>query len=627
MSEIKILSETLANQIAAGEVVERPASVVKELVENAIDAGSTKIKVEIEEAGLQKIVITDNGNGIAFDDVERAFERHATSKIYTTDELFRIRTLGFRGEALPSIASVSELTIETAEKDQAGKHLYLRGGEIIDNTSAQSRRGTTIKVEQLFFNTPARLKHIRSLRTEVAHITNYMNRFALSNPHISFEFFNDGNSITKTVGNGDIRQAIASVYGVNIARKMRKVEAEDFDFKITGYTSLPEVTRSNNSYITLIVNGRYIHNYHLNRSVIDGYATTLMVGRYPITVLDIEMDPLLLDVNVHPTKQQVRISNETELGKLIKETIHERMHKEVRIPGSDNQTKPSQAKIKTEKLEQMNFDFQSRKKPGDYSFPTSEQAPPDRRQDTGHFGPEKKRENLVNESDGSNLTHDLREDDSALKLAETAERKNFNEEADDYFPELEYIGQMHGTYLLTQNEDGLYIIDQHAAQERIKYEYYKKLLADSGTAMQDLLVPIVLEYPSDEVMTITDNLEKLADAGVSLEPFGQNSFIVREHPTWIIEGQEQDTIEEMIDFFLERKDLSIGLFREATAIMMSCKRSIKANHRISDKEAIALIEQLPEAENPYNCPHGRPTLVKMTTRDLEKMFKRIQDSH
>lgn len=627
MSEIKVLPETLANQIAAGEVVERPASVVKELVENAIDAGSTQIKVEIEEAGLQKIIITDNGTGISNEDVERAFERHATSKIYTTDELFRIRTLGFRGEALPSIASVSELTIETAEKDKAGKHLYLEGGKIIENTSAQSRRGTTIKVEQLFYNTPARLKHIRSLRTEISHITNYMNRFALSNPHISFEFINDGNSITKTVGNGDIRQAIASVYGVNIARKMRKIEAENFDFKISGYTSLPEVTRSNNSYITLIVNGRYIHNFHLNRAVIDGYASTLMIGRYPITVLNIEMDPLLLDVNVHPTKQQVRISNETELGQLIKETIHKQMHKEVRIPGSNNNTQAFQAPTRNEKSEQMNFEFQSRKEPRDFSFPNSQQAPPESRQDTSHFGTGEREEDVVNEPQMSTLTHEIREDDSALELAETADRKSYNEETTEYFPELEYIGQMHGTYLLTQNEDGLYIIDQHAAQERIKYEYYKELLADAGTSMQDLLVPLVLEYPSDEVMIITDNLEKLADAGVKLEPFGQNSFIVREHPTWIIEGQEQDTIEEMVDFFLEKKNLSIGLFREATAIMMSCKRSIKANHRLSDQEAIALIEQLPQAENPYNCPHGRPTLVKMTTRDLEKMFKRIQDSH
>ena len=225
------------------------------------------------------------------------------------------------------------------------------------------------------------------------------------------------------------------------------------------------------------------------------------------------------------------------------------------------------------------------------------------------------------------LTHEIEKDESALEIAEMANRKNYNKEAEQQFPELEYIGQLHGTYLLTQNEEGLYFIDQHAAQERIKYEYYKALLAENADAMQELLVPIVLEYPSDEVMIISENLEVLADAGVSLESFGQNSFIVREHPTWILPGQEQSTIEEMIDFFLERKNLTVGMFREATAIMMSCKRSIKANHRLSDAEAIALIEQLPSCENPYNCPHGRPVLVKLTTRDLEKMFKRIQDSH
>ena len=639
MSEIKILSETLANQIAAGEVVERPASVIKELVENAIDAESTKIKVEIEEAGLLKIVVTDDGNGIASEDVERAFERHATSKIYTTDELFRIRTLGFRGEALPSIASVSELTIETAEDKKTGKHVYLKGGEIVENTSAQSRRGTTIKVEQLFYNTPARLKHIRSLRTEVSHIINHMNRFALSNPDISFEFINDGNQIMKTVGNGDIRQAIASVYGVNIARKMRKIETENFDFKVTGYTSLPEVTRASNSYITLIVNGRYIHNYSLNRAVIEGYGSTLMIGRHPIAVMNIEMDPLLLDVNVHPTKQQIRISNEKELGQLIKEAIYKRMHQEVRIPGSSNKENVPLPKAPEEKSEQLNFEFQTQNKPSTFSFPDKQKPKKQPEQAQSHFGtgarekknwqPEAEPENRdrVNEAEVSILTHQASMEDSALELAKTAERKNYNEEKMARFPELEYIGQLHGTYLLTQNEEGLFIIDQHAAQERIKYEYYKKLLADTGSSMQDLLVPIVLEYPSDEVMVITDNLEKLADAGVKLEPFGQNSFIVREHPTWIIPGQEQETIEEMIDFFLEKKDLSIGMFREATAIMMSCKRSIKANHHLSDEEAISLIEQLPQAENPYNCPHGRPILVKMTTRDLEKMFKRIQDSH
>lgn len=621
MSNIQILSERLANQIAAGEVVERPASVVKELLENAIDADSTKIKVEIEEAGLKKIVVTDNGAGIASDEVENAFERHATSKLYTPDELFRIRTLGFRGEALPSMASVSKIMINTAEEGKPGKHLKIEGGEVIENKSAPSRRGTIIKIEELFYNTPARLKHIRSLRTEVFHITNYINRFTLANPSISFEFYNDGNLVLKSVGNGDLRQAIASVYGVKVARKMREIEVEDFNFKVSGYSSLPELTRSNNSYITLIVNGRFIRNYHLNHAVINGYGSTLMIGRYPISVINIEMDPLLLDVNVHPTKQEVRISEERELGELIKEAIHQTMYQEVRIP--DSTTIPLNKKRGyEEELEQQKLNYRKKDR---NKF----------KQEEYHFDSKKKTDRSLtkqySETENEDLSflkgNHLREDFSALELAKTADKKNFNEEDDRSFPDLEYIGQMHGTYLLTQNEEGLFIIDQHAAQERIKYEYYKEELGNTSDDMQELLVPIVLEYPTDEVMIISDNLDKLASAGLVLEAFGQNSFIVRSHPTWILAGQEQSTIEEMIDFFLDKKDLSITLFREATAIMMSCKRSIKANHYLSDKEAIALMKELSEAENPYNCPHGRPTLVKITNRELEKMFKRIQDSH
>lgn len=621
MSKIQILSEKLANQIAAGEVVERPASVVKELIENSIDAGSTKIKIEIEEAGLNKIMITDNGRGIASDEVESAFERHATSKLYTADELFRIRTLGFRGEALPSVASVSELTIDTAEEGKAGKHLKIMGGDIVEHTSSSSRRGTTIKIEQLFYNTPARLKHIRSLRTELFHITNYINRFTLANPGISFEFYNDDNLILKSVGNGDLRQAIASVYGVNLARKMRMIEVEDFDFKVTGYSSLPELTRSNNSYITLIVNGRFIRNYQLSRAVIEGYGSTLMIGRFPIAVINIEMDPLLLDVNVHPTKQQVRISGENALAKIIKEAIHQTMYQEVRIPDSTIY-RQNESFIPKEELNQQKFNFQSDQKERNSidSYPKNHE----KITSSNHF---LQHGNNQGQSRWSNTSHELAEEISPLEIAKEAKKKDLNSKNDEVFPELEYIGQMHGTYLLTQNEEGLFIIDQHAAQERIKYEYYKKELAETSEDMQELLVPMVLEYPSDEVMIITDNLDKLAAAGVILESFGQNSFIVRSHPTWILPGQEQSTIEEMVDFFLDKKDLSIGLFREATAIMMSCKRSIKANHRLSDEEAIALIKELPEAENPYNCPHGRPTLIRITTRELEKMFKRIQDSH
>lgn len=333
------------------------------------------------------------------------------------------------------------------------------------------------------------------------------------------------------------------------------------------------------------------------------------------------MDPLLLDVNVHPTKQQIRISSEDELGELIKKALHDTMYQEVRIPGSYSEDiAPPPVQPRAEKPTQMNFEFQPAKEPQrSYDSARNWMPQTNRPQSDGTH---------VDESEAPPVpTHEMSDDESALRLAETAERKNYHEEATEQFPELDYIGQLHGTYLLTQNEDGLYFIDQHAAQERIKYEYYKALLSEEADAMQELLVPIVLEYPSDEVMVISENLETLADAGVSLESFGQNSFIVREHPTWILPGQEQSTIEEMIAFFLERKNLTVGLFREATAIMMSCKRSIKANHRLSDAEAVALIEQLPMCENPYNCPHGRPVLVKLTSYDLEKMFKRIQDRH
>lgn len=318
MAKIQIMSSVLANQIAAGEVIERPASVVKELVENSIDANSTQIDIHVEEAGLKLIQVTDNGEGIHSNEVEQAFERHATSKLISNEDLFRIRTLGFRGEALPSIASVSMVTIESAQEGQAGRHIKLEGGKLIEDKPASSRRGTSIKVEQLFFNTPARLKYVKTIKTELAHISDTINRLALAHPEISFRLFSDETTLLKTVGNGDIRQAIAGVYGVQTAKTMKKIEATSFDFKVYGYVSLPESTRASKSYMTIIVNGRHIKNYALAQAIVDGYSSKLMVGRYPLAVVNIEMDPLLLDVNVHPTKQQVRISNEKELGELVK---------------------------------------------------------------------------------------------------------------------------------------------------------------------------------------------------------------------------------------------------------------------------------------------------------------------
>ncbi|MFL2095662.1 DNA mismatch repair endonuclease MutL [Marinilactibacillus psychrotolerans] len=656
MAKIQIMSSVLANQIAAGEVIERPASVVKELVENSIDANSTQIDIHVEEAGLKLIQVTDNGEGIHSNEVEQAFERHATSKLISNEDLFRIRTLGFRGEALPSIASVSMVTIESAQEGQAGRHIKLEGGKLIEDKPASSRRGTSIKVEQLFFNTPARLKYVKTIKTELAHISDTINRLALAHPEISFRLFSDETTLLKTVGNGDIRQAIAGVYGVQTAKTMKKIEATSFDFKVYGYVSLPESTRASKSYMTIIVNGRHIKNYALAQAIVDGYSSKLMVGRYPLAVVNIEMDPLLLDVNVHPTKQQVRISNEKELGELVKKAVNDLMSVEQRIPNAmgniyssegHKKAKPTQTSFDWNKNDNRNgsdlsagFDDYKRDNQNNVNLQNQQIDDVNRQSESSMLSQEKRRSSLESEKfkeytntnqNNSNLLNEQNFEDNHTHINETplqTANKVMNEsKANQSFPILDYVGQMHGTYLFAQNEEGLFIIDQHAAQERIKYEYYRKEIEKDGTVQQNLLVPIVLEYPANDAITIRENLNKLETAGISLEEFGQNSFLIRSHPSWFKAGQEEEIVKEMIDFLLETNQISIAKFREATAIMMSCKRSIKANHFLTPNEARRLLEDLKYTENPYNCPHGRPVLVKMTNKDMEKMFKRIQDPH
>ncbi|GEQ33069.1 DNA mismatch repair endonuclease MutL [Marinilactibacillus psychrotolerans] len=656
MAKIQIMSSVLANQIAAGEVIERPASVVKELVENSIDANSTQIDIHVEEAGLKLIQVTDNGEGIHSNEVEQAFERHATSKLISNEDLFRIRTLGFRGEALPSIASVSMVTIESAQEGQAGRHIKLEGGKLIEDKPASSRRGTSIKVEQLFFNTPARLKYVKTIKTELAHISDTINRLALAHPEISFRLFSDETTLLKTVGNGDIRQAIAGVYGVQTAKTMKKIEATSFDFKVYGYVSLPESTRASKSYMTIIVNGRHIKNYALAQAIVDGYSSKLMVGRYPLAVVNIEMDPLLLDVNVHPTKQQVRISNEKELGELVKKAVNDLMSVEQRIPNAmgniyssegHKKAKPTQTSFDWNKNDNRNgsdlsagFDDYKRDNQNNVNLQNQQIDDVNRQSESSMLSQEKSRSSLESEKfkeytntnqNNSNLLNEQNFEDNHTHINETplqTANKVMNEsKANQSFPILDYVGQMHGTYLFAQNEEGLFIIDQHAAQERIKYEYYRKEIEKDGTVQQNLLVPIVLEYPANDAITIRENLNKLETAGISLEEFGQNSFLIRSHPSWFKAGQEEEIVKEMIDFLLETNQISIAKFREATAIMMSCKRSIKANHFLTPNEARRLLEDLKYTENPYNCPHGRPVLVKMTNKDMEKMFKRIQDPH
>lgn len=673
-NKILELSERLTNQIAAGEVVERPASVVKELIENAIDANSTKINIFLEEAGLKKIQVIDNGTGIDPEDAENAFKRHATSKIHNRDDLFRIRTLGFRGEALPSIASVAEITLESAAKDaDQGTYLYLKGGEVEENQPAALRQGTKITVENLFFNTPARLKYVKTLQTELAHIGDIVNRLALSHPNIAFYLVHEGNQMLLTSGNGDLKQTIAGIYGVQTAKKMREIQAEDLDFKISGYVSLPEVTRANRNYLSTIVNGRYIKNFALNKAIVNGYGSKLMVGRFPIAVIEIEMDPLLVDVNVHPTKQEVRLSKESELTSLLSKTINERLREENLIPNATDNLSFSRKVSEEEKTQQLAMDFEATKtseksnlaydkKSGDFYVNETADTPVENSvENPGDKSGKADDSQSVNfkNADNSVIPSQAEELESRNGLAKAVEKeqssqkeeaqktnadhpefdihqkenrqmmeKTVNEKpAKERFPQLDYFGQMHGTYLFAQSEDGLYIIDQHAAQERIKYEYFRQQIGEVSTDLQEMLVPIVLDFPNNDALFLKEQVELLQEVGIYLEEFGANSFIVRAHPTWYPQGQEQEIIHEMIDMLLTTGEVSVKKFREKTAIMMSCKRSIKANHYLNESQARVLLKDLAECENPFNCPHGRPVLIHFDNYDMERMFKRIQDPH
>ncbi|MHC0039572.1 DNA mismatch repair endonuclease MutL [Pseudoneobacillus sp. C159] len=612
MAKIFQLDDALANKIAAGEVVERPASVVKELVENAIDAGSTVIEIEIEEAGLSKIRIIDNGAGIEPDDVLTAFQRHATSKIKNESDLFRIRTLGFRGEALPSIASVSRLEIKTSTGNEAGTRLVIDGGKIESHEKASSRKGTDITVSDLFFNTPARLKYMKTIHTELGNITDVVNRIALSHPEIAFKLIHNDRKIFSSNGNGDVRQVLAAIYGMSIVKMMVPIGVESLDYNIIGYVSLPEVTRASRNYISTMINGRYIKNYALARAIQEGYHTLLPIGRYPIVYLNIEMDPILVDVNVHPSKMEVRISKEQELNEMIINAIKSCFKSKTLIPTGAPIIKPERPK--SEQTELL-LEEKPVRVEREYTSNSSISKEP--------ISFEVAETRLINEKleDIEDVTAEsinFQQKDNLVPV------EDFNVETiKERVPMLFPIGQMHGTYILAQNEKGLYIIDQHAAQERIKYEYFREKVGQVANELQDMLVPLTFEYPSNEYLKIMEHRQELETVGVFVEEFGPNSFIVRAHPQWFPKGIEKEIIEEMIEQVLEMKKADVKKLREEAAIMMSCKASIKANHHLRQDEMVALINDLRNSSDPFTCPHGRPIIIHYSTYEMEKMFKRV----
>ena len=612
--KIQQLPERLANKIAAGEVVERPASVVKELIENSIDANSTVIKIELKEAGLTQIKVTDNGDGISKEDCKRAFLRHATSKISFDTDLFHIHSLGFRGEALASIASVSKVTFKSSMGDEAGTKLYLEAGKIIEETKSDARKGTEITVDNLFFNTPARLKYLKSIHTELSHITDLIYRYALAHPQVRFEVIHNGKSIFQSPGSGNRLQVISGIYGMQVAKNMLAIQEETLDFKIDGFIAKPEITRSNRRFITLIVNGRYIKSPALSHAIIRAYDTLLPIHRYPIVVMSIQLDPILIDVNVHPTKLEIRFSKEKELIALIERMIRDVFKKQTLIPTIEEKPKNMQEKVKTE---QEKFTFSPLQEP-EINVPNNNQQIA-----TERIKEPKHEEQLVDDIPNEDLEQEaisFSEDELSENNNESEGYNNEQERVPPMYP----IGQLQGTYILAQNENGFYMVDQHAAQERIKYEFYKEQLAKPNeTEQQQLLFPLTFEFTTDEMTFIENNYDQLQQIGLFLEPFGNNTYAVRAFPGWFPKGQEEEIIRDLVEQIIQEGKINIGKLREEVAILMSCKRSIKANHYLTDQDMVRLLEDLRKTNDPFTCPHGRPVIIHFTYYEIEKMFKRI----
>lgn len=587
MSKIQVMNEDLANKIAAGEVVERCLNVVKELVENSIDAKSSKIRVSLKDSGILEITVADDGVGMDEDDAALAFSRHATSKLKSLNDLFHIASLGFRGEALPSIASVSKVELRTSTND-VGTYLYLEGGQLIKKERYPLEKGTTITVKNLFYNTPVRLKYLKSLSTELSLIIDYMNKMALSYPNIKFILENNDKELLNTTGDGNLLKVIYAVYGIDVAKKMIEINGENDDYVISGYVSYPEVAKASRNVMTTLVNGRVIKNQTLNRAILDTYHTYIPKDKYPVIVINISVDPILVDINIHPQKMDIKFSKLDELLSLVTSLIEKKLKEILLIPHA------SVRNIET-------------------IYEVEDSLPLEK-------------------------PKSIFDDDNDIKIEKEVEEVSFDFQADsevitnnevvkeEYrIKKMHPLGIIHKTFIVAENEEGMYLIDQHAIAERINYEKFMKELSKENKDTTDLLVPIKLEYPKDEFLKIKEYLDVLKSIGVYLEEFGDHTFLVRRHPTFIYKGREKDSIEKIISILLEKGTFSKEKFIEKTATTLACRLSIKANDYISLEEADYLLETIRTCENPFTCPHGRPTIITYSNYELEKMFKRVMN--
>lgn len=660
MGKIQVLDQITIDKIAAGEVIERPASVVKELVENSIDAGAAAVTVEIKEGGISFMRIADNGCGIGRDDVAGAFLRHSTSKIRSVDDLVHIGSLGFRGEALSSIAAVSQVELITkTREDIFGTRYRIAGGKEEGLEEAGAPDGTTFFIRQLFYNVPARRKFLKTAMTEAGHVGDLMTRLALSHPEISFQFVNNGISKLHTSGNGNLRDVIYHVYGREIAANLFAVDYEKNGLHISGYAGAPVISRGNRNFENYFINGRYVKSQIIYKAIEDAYKDFTMQHKYPFTVLHIEIDGEHVDVNVHPTKMELRFNNQQEVYNCIYEAVEQCLHGRELIPEVTVDVPQKQpaggAEVERRAKEQpaLQADQHSETKDIQRKIPKealnnaakevkkeiSKEEP--RERDLDYFMEQMKKRvfayhqqnSSAEVKDRSALLHPQRQTDrikeavSSYQVPDKPEQMHlFEGKFLDQEVRAQYtvIGQVFDTYWLVQYENNLYIIDQHAAHERVLYEKTLKGMKTREFTSQMISPPIILNLTMQESELFTTYMDRFTRIGFEFEEFGQDSYMVRSVPDNLFSIAKKELLMEMIDSLSEEvsRNQASDLLDEKIA-SMSCKAAVKGNMKLSLQEVDALIGELLLLDNPYHCPHGRPTIIAMSKRELEKKFKRI----
>lgn len=664
MANIQVLDQKTIDQIAAGEVIERPSSVVKELVENSIDAGATAVTVEIRDGGTSFIRVTDNGSGIDRDQVAVAFLRHSTSKIRVVEDLFHVASLGFRGEALSSIASIAMVELITKTRDaDAGVRYVIEGGAEKKLEDMAAPDGTTFLVRSLFYNTPARRKFLKSPMTEAGYISDLMERLALSRPDISFQFINNGQTKLHTSGNHNLKDVIYHIYGREIAANLAEIDAEQGPVRITGFIGKPAVSRGNRGFENYFINGRYIKSNVIARGIEEGYRTFMMQHKYPFTALHFTIDGGLLDVNVHPTKMELRFSNQEQLYRFVRETVHQGLMGRELIPevklnedepvkkAEDKPQQPQAAPTPQERnleyfMEQMrkrvNAEFEEKKVAKQVEArPVLKDDPIFSNEELAMLEPKiekRQREQPVVQAEEKTPVPEcavepgiLREDglyrvtriekapDTAYEQQDLFDHRLLNPKTKS---DIIIIGQLFETYWLVQFEDKFYMIDQHAAHEKVLYERTVKTLANKEITSQMVSPPLILTLNMQEAAKLAEYQDYFQELGFEIEPFGGKEYAVSAVPANLYGLAEKDLFMELLDDleYVSGKNTEMILDKIAS---MSCKAAVKGNQRLSTAEAKELIEELLTLDNPYNCPHGRPTIISMSKQEIEKKFKRI----